>query len=100
MSTPAGFRDAYDAFVGVGWGSMATPKLAGGDGMPLVVATAAREFWSAANFTLALCPSLSEGAVWAIAGDVRHAGCAQRRRNRVDRTQTRHPCQPYLCAGL
>ena len=48
---------------------MATPKLAGGDGMPLVVATAAREFWSAANFTLALCPSLSEGAVWAIAGD-------------------------------
>jgi alkylation response protein AidB-like acyl-CoA dehydrogenase len=66
VCTPAGFREAYRSFVDAGWVSMAAPKSAGGEGIPLVVAAATREFWTAANFALALCPSLSEGAVWAI----------------------------------
>jgi alkylation response protein AidB-like acyl-CoA dehydrogenase len=64
--TPTGFVDAYRAFVAAGWTSMGAPTEAGGDGMPLVVSAAAREFFTASNFSLALCPSLSEGAVRAI----------------------------------
>jgi alkylation response protein AidB-like acyl-CoA dehydrogenase len=67
VCTPAGFREAYRSFIDAGWVSMAAPRSAGGEGIPLVVAAAAREFWTAANFALALCPSLSEGALWAIA---------------------------------
>jgi alkylation response protein AidB-like acyl-CoA dehydrogenase len=71
VHTPAGFADAYRAFVKAGWAAIGAPKEAGGEGMPLVVSAAAREFWTAGNLSLALCPGLSAGAVGAIdaAGD-------------------------------
>jgi alkylation response protein AidB-like acyl-CoA dehydrogenase len=70
VHTPTGFAEAYRAFV-KGWAAIGAPKEAGGEGMPLVVSAAAREFWTASNLSLALCPGLSAGAVGAIdaAGD-------------------------------
>ena len=66
VRTPAGFRDAYQAYVAGGWGGLACPEEYGGQGLPLAVAAAVSEMWSAANLGFALCPMLTAGAVEAL----------------------------------
>jgi alkylation response protein AidB-like acyl-CoA dehydrogenase len=66
VRTPAGFRDAYQAFVAGGWGGLPFPEEAGGHGLPLVVAAAVSEMWNAANLSFALCPLLTSGAADAL----------------------------------
>src|SRR3954466_15058912 len=39
VTMPAGFRDAYRAYVEGGWGTLAGPKDFGGQGLPLALAT-------------------------------------------------------------
>ncbi len=63
---PAGFRDAYKAFVAGGWSGLPFPEQHGGHGLPRVVATAVSEMWSAANLSFALCPLLTAGAAEAL----------------------------------
>jgi alkylation response protein AidB-like acyl-CoA dehydrogenase len=67
VRTPAGFRDAYQAFVAGGWTGLPFPEEIGGQGLPLVVAAATSEMWNAANMAFALCPLLTSGAVEALA---------------------------------
>ena len=66
VRTPAGFHDAYQAYVAGGWGGLACPEEYGGQGLPLAVAAAVSEMWSAANLGFALCPMLTAGAVEAL----------------------------------
>jgi 3-(methylthio)propanoyl-CoA dehydrogenase len=66
VRTPAGFRDAYQAFVAGGWGGLPCSEDYGGQGLPLVVSAAVSEMWSAANLGFALCPMLTVGAVEAL----------------------------------
>ena len=66
VRTPAGFRDAYQTFVAGGWGGLPCPEEYGGQGLPLAVAAAVSEMWSAANLGFALCPMLTMGAVEAL----------------------------------
>ena len=66
VRTPAGFRDAYQAYVAGGWGGLPCPEEYGGQGLPLAVAAAVSEMWSAANLGFALCPMLTAGAVEAL----------------------------------
>jgi alkylation response protein AidB-like acyl-CoA dehydrogenase len=66
VCAPAGFRDAYRAFVAGGWGALPGPEEYGGQGLPLAVAAAVSEMWSAANLGFALCPMLTIGAVEAL----------------------------------
>jgi 3-(methylthio)propanoyl-CoA dehydrogenase len=64
--TPKGFKEAYGAFIEGGWNSVPFDPAHGGQGLPTLVHTALGEIWSAANFSFALCPLLTFGAVEAI----------------------------------
>ena len=63
VRTPAGFKEAYAAFVAGGWNAVAVPAEAGGQGLPQAIATATQEMWNAANMSFALCPMLNGGAL-------------------------------------
>lgn len=63
VTTPKGFKDAYEAFVASGWNSVSLPKEYGGQGLPMLVSTAISEMWSSSNMAFALCPLLTQGAV-------------------------------------
>jgi len=65
--TPKGFKEAYRAFIDGGWNSVPFDPAHGGQGLPTLIHTALGELWSAANFSFALCPLLTFGAVEAIA---------------------------------
>ena len=49
VSTPVGFRSAWQAFVAGGWNSVAAPVWAGGHGIPAVLSTPIAEFINSAN---------------------------------------------------
>jgi alkylation response protein AidB-like acyl-CoA dehydrogenase len=66
VALPAGFREAYRAYVDGGWGTIGSPVDFGGQGMPFAVATAVLETLGTANMAFALCPTLTVGAVEAL----------------------------------
>ena len=70
VTTPKGFRDAYQTFAQGGWIGLAGDPAYGGQGMPKTLAVCFEEIIMAANSSLALYAVLSAGASLAIA---RHA---------------------------
>jgi acyl-CoA dehydrogenase len=66
VRTPPGFRDAYAQFVAGGWNALGCDPAYGGQGLPMVLATAVKEMWNAANMSFALCPLLTTGAIEAL----------------------------------
>ena len=66
VHTPPGFRDAYAQFVAGGWNALGGDPAFGGQGLPMVVSTAAKEMWQAANMAFGLCPLLTAGAIEAL----------------------------------
>ncbi|TCD05162.1 acyl-CoA dehydrogenase [Erythrobacteraceae bacterium CFH 75059] len=66
VTTPAGFKNAYDQFVEAGWGTLTAPEEFGGQGLPHVVGFAVEEFISAANQSFGMYPGLANGAVAAL----------------------------------
>jgi len=66
VRTPAGFREAYQAFVAGGWMGLAAPEHAGGQGLPLSLSAALMDDLNAANLAFALCPMLGFGAIEAL----------------------------------
>jgi alkylation response protein AidB-like acyl-CoA dehydrogenase len=66
VTTPSGFKEAYQAFVEGGWSSLAGPVEYGGQGLPAVVATAFEEYLQSANLSFALYNGLTTGAIAAI----------------------------------
>nr|WP_295663232.1 acyl-CoA dehydrogenase C-terminal domain-containing protein [Polymorphobacter sp.] len=67
VTTPAGFKAAYDQFVEAGWGTLTANAEYGGQGLPHVVGTAIAEYLSSANMAFSMYPGLNEGAQAAIA---------------------------------
>ncbi len=66
VTTPAGFKAAYQQFVDGGWNGLSCDQEHGGQGMPKVVAAAVNEMWRSANISFALCPMLTNGAIEAL----------------------------------
>ena len=66
VTTPKGFKAAYDQFVEGGWGTLTASPEYGGQGLPHVVGTAVAEFLSSANMAFSMYPGLNEGAQAAI----------------------------------
>lgn len=64
--TPAGFKDAYQAFAEGAWGSLQFDPAYGGQGLPYSLSIPVMEMWQAANMSWGLCPLLSQGAVEAL----------------------------------
>jgi 3-(methylthio)propanoyl-CoA dehydrogenase len=63
---PDGFREAYQAYVAGGWGTIGSPAAFGGQGMPFVLAAAVLETLGSANMGFALLPTLTVGAIEAL----------------------------------
>jgi alkylation response protein AidB-like acyl-CoA dehydrogenase len=66
VTTPEGFKAAYDQFVESGWGTLSAPEAFGGQGMPHVVSTAFQEYMISANMAFAMYPGLTHGAIAAL----------------------------------
>ncbi len=63
---PAGYPEAYKAYVEGGWGTIGSPEAYGGQGLPFTLATAVLETLGTANTGFALCPTLNVGAIEAL----------------------------------
>ena len=63
VTTPKGFRAAYDQYVESGWGTLGAPEAFGGQGMPHVVSTAFEEYMISSNMAFAMYPGLTHGAI-------------------------------------
>jgi alkylation response protein AidB-like acyl-CoA dehydrogenase len=66
VTMPAGFREAYRAYVEGGWGTLAGPSQYGGQGLPLSLATVVMEDLGSANMAFSLVMMLTPGAVEAL----------------------------------
>ncbi len=63
VTTPAGFKEAYRAFVEGGWNGTPFEPEHGGMGLPWTLTTAIQEMWQSANLSWSLCPLLTIGAI-------------------------------------
>ena len=63
VTTPDGFREAYQKFVAAGWGGVPFPAEHGGGGFPWLVGIALQETMTAANVSFSMCPLLTHGAI-------------------------------------
>ncbi|WP_114951820.1 acyl-CoA dehydrogenase [Sphingosinicella terrae] len=66
VTLPAGFRDAYQAYVAGGWNTLSAPAEFGGQGLPLSLATVLMEDLGSANMGFSLVMMLSPGAIEAL----------------------------------
>jgi alkylation response protein AidB-like acyl-CoA dehydrogenase len=66
VTTPAGFKAAYDAFVAGGWPLLTAPEEFGGQGMPHVLGMVLEEYMNGANQAFAMYPGLTRGAAAAL----------------------------------
>jgi alkylation response protein AidB-like acyl-CoA dehydrogenase len=63
VTTPKGFKDAYDKFVEGGWQGLQFPTEAGGMGLPKALGCALMEMLQSSNMAFGLGPMLSFGAI-------------------------------------
>lgn len=66
VTTPPGFKEAYQAYVEGGWSTLAQPVEFGGQGLPQVLGFVLEEYASSANQAFAMYPGLTAGAISAI----------------------------------
>ncbi|TXM70017.1 acyl-CoA dehydrogenase [Methylobacterium sp. WL103] len=66
VTTPKGFKAAYDAYAQGGWMGLSVPEAYGGQGLPHTLNTAIQEFASGANLALGMYPGLTQGAMAAL----------------------------------
>ncbi|HEY5713555.1 MAG TPA: acyl-CoA dehydrogenase family protein, partial [Allosphingosinicella sp.] len=66
VTTPKGFKEAYDQFVAGGWTTLSAPEEYGGQGLPTVVATAVSEYLLSANQAFEMYNGLTQGAMASI----------------------------------
>ena len=66
VTTPPGFKEAFDQFREAGWGTISAPEEFGGQGMPHVLGFVIEEYISAANQAFGMYPGLTNGATSAL----------------------------------
>ncbi|MET3661772.1 acyl-CoA dehydrogenase C-terminal domain-containing protein [Aquamicrobium ahrensii] len=66
VTTPKGFREAYQQYREGGWMGLAIPAEYGGQGLPYTLHAAVGEYLSSANMALMMYPGLTQGAIAAI----------------------------------
>jgi alkylation response protein AidB-like acyl-CoA dehydrogenase len=66
VTTPPGFKEAYDQFREAGWTTLSNPVEYGGQGLPHVVATALNEYLVSANQAFEMYHGLTQGAIASI----------------------------------
>jgi acyl-CoA dehydrogenase len=76
VTTPPGFKQAYQQFCEAGWPALGGDPEFGGQGLPHALSGMVSEIWNGANMSFCLCPMLANGAVNAIK---RHGSEQQKR---------------------
>ncbi len=66
VTTPKGFREAYDAFREGGWQGLSFDTQYGGQGLPYILSLAMNEMVSASNMAFGMYPGLAMGAAQTI----------------------------------
>ncbi len=66
VTTPTGFKAAYDAYCEAGWTTLTQPEEFGGQGLPHVLGFPVEEFRMAANQAFSMYPGLTQAAVSAL----------------------------------
>ena len=66
VTTPPGFKEAWDQFVAGGWTTLHAPEEYGGQNLPSVVATAVNEYFLSANQAFEMYTGLTQGAIAAL----------------------------------
>src|SRR5688572_6768672 len=75
VTTPKGFKEAYQQYREGGWMGLAVPTEFGGQGLPYTVHSAVGEYLCSANMAFMMYPGLTQGAIAAI---VTHGSDAQK----------------------
>jgi alkylation response protein AidB-like acyl-CoA dehydrogenase len=66
VTTPKGFKEAYDRYTEGGWTTLTAPEEFGGQGLPHVVATAFSEYLLSTNQAFEMYNGLTQGAIASI----------------------------------
>ena len=66
VTTPKGFKEAFEAYKAGGWLGLPSPEEFGGQGLPSTLNAVMQEFLSSANLALGMYPGLTQGAVAAM----------------------------------
>jgi acyl-CoA dehydrogenase len=66
VTTPAGWKEAYQAFCEAGWNGITMPAEYGGQGLPEALGVAVMEMIQSSNMSFSLGPLLTTGAVSAL----------------------------------
>ena len=66
VTTPKGFKEAYQKLTDGGWTTLSSPEEYGGQGLPRVVGNAVMEFMVSANQALEMYTGLTQGAIASI----------------------------------
>ncbi|GIL02427.1 MAG: acyl-CoA dehydrogenase [Alphaproteobacteria bacterium] len=66
VTTPAGFKEAYKAYVEGGWMGLSADPDHGGQGLPYALHTAVAEYLISANMAFSMYPGLTQGAIAAL----------------------------------
>lgn len=66
VTTPTGFKQAYDLYRESGWNALSAPEEFGGQGLPSVVTMAFQEYLVSCNMAFGMYPGLTNGAVASI----------------------------------
>ncbi len=67
VRTPDGWADLYRRWAEGGWNGLTAPEEFGGQALPHLLNVAALEMWNSGSMAFALCPTLTMGAVEAVA---------------------------------
>jgi acyl-CoA dehydrogenase len=66
VTTPKGFKEAYQQLVDGGWVGISAPADYGGQGLPSTLTLIINEFMCGANMAFAMYPGLTQGAIAAL----------------------------------
>jgi alkylation response protein AidB-like acyl-CoA dehydrogenase len=66
VTTPEGFKEAFQQIVAGGWIGISVPTEFGGQGLPSVLTQIVNEFLGSANMAFAMYPGLTQGAIAAL----------------------------------
>ena len=75
VTTPKGFKEAYDLYSESAWGSLPFPEEYGGQGLPATINAVVQEYVSSANMAFGMYPGLTAGAAAAL---IEHASEEQK----------------------
>lgn len=66
VTTPTGFKEAYEQYREAGWGTLGAPEEFGGQAMPHIISMAFEEYMASGNMAFAMYPGLTHGAISSI----------------------------------